>query len=100
MSTSAGLTPPPATWADLLAFAKKAQKPPRVFGLGIPVSNQTDSQVWEDMMKSYGARLADEAERWLGKPVVAVNAAMFWDALRRLGIPDRVDGFGRLLREH
>jgi ABC-type glycerol-3-phosphate transport system substrate-binding protein len=56
----AGLTPPPATWADMLTYAKKAQKPPRVFGMGIPVSNQTDSQVWEDMMKSYGARLADD----------------------------------------
>jgi len=60
---AAGLTPPPATWVDLLAYAKKAQKPPRVFGLGIPVSNQTDSQVWEDMMKSYGARLADDKGR-------------------------------------
>src|SRR5688500_16504071 len=57
--TEAGLKPPPATWTDLLAYAKKAQKPPRTFGLGIPVSNQTDSQVWEDIMKSYGARLAD-----------------------------------------
>ena len=62
----AGLTPPPATWVDMLAYAKKAQKLPRVFGLGIPVSNQTDSQVWEDMMKSYGARLADGA----GKRVI------------------------------
>jgi multiple sugar transport system substrate-binding protein len=62
----AGLTPPPATWVDLLAYAKKAQKLPRVYGLGIPVSNQTDSQVWEDMMKSYGARLADDA----GKRVI------------------------------
>ena len=55
----AGLTPPPATWAELLAHAKKVQQPPKTFGLGIPVSNQTDSQVWEDIMKSYGARLAD-----------------------------------------
>jgi multiple sugar transport system substrate-binding protein len=62
----AGLKPPPATWADLLAYAKKTQQPPRVFGLGIPLSNQTDSQVWEDMMKSYGARLADDQ----GKRVV------------------------------
>jgi simple sugar transport system ATP-binding protein len=46
------------------------------------------------------ARLADEAERWLGKPVLAVNAAMLWDALRRLDLPDRLEGFGRLLREH
>ena len=56
----AGLKPPPATWVDMLAYAKKAQKLPRIFGLGIPVSNQTDSQVWEDIMKSYGARLADD----------------------------------------
>jgi maleate isomerase len=45
-------------------------------------------------------RLADEAERWLGKPVVAINAATFWYALRERGITDRVAGFGRLLREY
>jgi multiple sugar transport system substrate-binding protein len=62
----AGFKQPPVTWVDLLDQAKKTQKVPRVFGLGIPVSNQTDSGVWEDVMKSYGARLADEA----GKRVV------------------------------
>jgi hypothetical protein len=62
----AGLKGAPATWTDMLAYAKKAQQPPRSFGLGIPVSNQTDSNVWEDVMKSHGARLADEA----GKRVV------------------------------
>jgi ABC-type glycerol-3-phosphate transport system substrate-binding protein len=62
----AGFKQPPATWVDLLQYAKKAQQPPRTFGLGIPVSNQTDSQVWEDIMKSYGARIADPA----GKRVV------------------------------
>jgi ABC-type glycerol-3-phosphate transport system substrate-binding protein len=56
----AGLKPPPATWVELLQWAKKAQQPPRMFGLGQAISNQTDSQVWEDIMKSYGARLADE----------------------------------------
>lgn len=59
----AGLKPPPATWVDLLAYAKKAQQPPKIFGIGQAISNQTDSQVWEDIMKSYGARLADEAGR-------------------------------------
>jgi len=59
----AGLKPPPATWVDLLAYAKKAQQPPRTFGIGQAISNQTDSQVWEDIMKSYGSRLADEAGR-------------------------------------
>lgn len=45
-------------------------------------------------------QLADEAERWLGKPVIAINAATWWMALRDNGIDDRVDGAGSLLREH
>lgn len=45
-------------------------------------------------------RLADEAERWLGKPVIAINAATWWMALRDNGIPDRIEGAGALLRDH
>ncbi len=44
-------------------------------------------------------RLAAEAERWLGKPVIAINTATYWHALRAVGIPDPVPGFGRLLAE-
>jgi maleate isomerase len=44
-------------------------------------------------------RLADEAERWLKKPVLAINAATFWHALRSNGINDQVRGFGTLLRD-
>ncbi|GAA2211633.1 aspartate/glutamate racemase family protein [Nonomuraea monospora] len=44
--------------------------------------------------------LADEAERWLGLPVIAINAATWWMALRENGIDDRVHGAGSLLREH
>ncbi len=43
--------------------------------------------------------LADEAERWLGKPVIAINAATWWFALRENGIEDKIFGKGRLLRE-
>lgn len=45
-------------------------------------------------------RLADEAEHWLGKPVIAINAATLWHALRANGFTDRVPGAGALLREH
>jgi maleate isomerase len=45
-------------------------------------------------------RLADEAERWLGKPVLSVNAAMLWHALRASNIGDRLFGLGSILREH
>ena len=43
------------------------------------------------------ARLADEAERRLGKPVIAINTAIYWYALRQNGLSDRLDGFGALL---
>jgi maleate isomerase len=46
------------------------------------------------------AQLADELESELGKPVLAVNTATLWDALRRQGFTDQVKGFGCLLREH
>lgn len=44
--------------------------------------------------------LADEAERWLKKPVIAINAATWWLALRKNNITEKVYGCGRLLREH
>ena len=43
------------------------------------------------------ARLAGEAERRLGKPVIAINTAIYWYALRQNGLADRIDGFGSLL---
>ena len=43
--------------------------------------------------------LAEEAERWLGKPVIAINAATWWMAMRDNGIEEKVYGAGRLLRE-
>ena len=46
------------------------------------------------------AKVAGEAEQWLGKPVLAVNTCTYWHALRTLGIEDRIDGFGSLLMEH
>ena len=45
-------------------------------------------------------RLAAAAELWLGKPIIAINAAIYWHALRANGIGDRMSGFGRLLEEH
>ena len=44
--------------------------------------------------------LADIAERELGKPILHINAVLLWYALRQNGFTDRIDGCGRLLREH
>jgi maleate isomerase len=46
------------------------------------------------------ARLAPEAERWLGKPVIAINTAIYWHALRAAGITDKIPGWGPLLERH
>jgi maleate isomerase len=44
-------------------------------------------------------RLAAAAELWLGKPVIAINTATYWHALRQNGIDDKIVGLGRLLEE-
>ena len=46
------------------------------------------------------ADLTGEAERWLGIPVIAINIATYWSALRANGIADQVPGFGSLLSEY
>jgi len=41
-----------------------------------------------------------QIESDLGKPVVTSNQASFWSCLRLMRLPDRIDGYGRLLSEH
>lgn len=45
-------------------------------------------------------RLAAAAELFLGKPVIAINTATYWHALRSCGIHDKRSGFGSLLAQH
>jgi maleate isomerase len=44
-------------------------------------------------------QLAADTEARLGKPVIAINTATYWHALRTYGIADKVAGLGRLLEE-
>jgi maleate isomerase len=46
------------------------------------------------------AKVAAMAEFWLEKPVIAINTATYWHALRSSGIKDQIDGFGSLLLDH
>lgn len=46
------------------------------------------------------ALLAPTEEEKREKPVIAINTATYWHALRSAGIADRIDGFGKLLAEH
>ena len=45
------------------------------------------------------AHIAPMAEFWLDKPVLAINTATYWHALRQNGIDDRIPGFGSLLED-
>ena len=62
----------------------------------IDAGSEAVVQVGTDLVMT---RLADEAERWLGRPVLAVNAAMLWHALRAHNIQDRLVGLGSILRK-
>ncbi len=42
----------------------------------------------------------DEIEARIGKPVVTSTQAVLWHALRLAGVTAKIEGYGRLLREH
>lgn len=46
------------------------------------------------------AQVATMAEFWLEKPVIAINTATYWHALRTMGIMDQMEGFGSLLSRY
>ena len=46
------------------------------------------------------ARLAGEAWHWLKKPVIAINTACYWHALRENGVEDKIGGYGPLLTDY
>jgi len=75
------------------------------------VSNETTRKVFLDMNSDEvdaiiqvgtnlsAVTLAADMEKELGKPVIAINTATYWHALRTCGINDKMSGFGRLLDE-
>jgi maleate isomerase len=99
-------------------FEEAGYSIPRLIGLKCPspvqIAHTTRQQVIDalhalngddvDAIVQVGTNLAAigvcaEAERSFGKPVLAINAITYWDALRRCGIDDRVQGHGRTLEE-
>ena len=44
--------------------------------------------------------VAADAERWLKLPVFASGTVIYWSALRKMGIHDKIRGFGSLLEHH
>jgi len=46
------------------------------------------------------AKLAATMEAERKKPILAINTAIYWRALRKNGIEDKIKGWGKLLEEH
>lgn len=46
------------------------------------------------------ARIAAEAETWLGRPTVSINTATWWHTLRSAGNTRQLTGWGNLFAEH
>ena len=97
-------------------FEEAGYEIPRLIGLKCPspvqIAHTTAEQVVAalraldgddvDAIVQVGTNLAAvelcaQAERWLAKPVLAINAVTYWDALRRSGIDDRMLGRGSIL---
>lgn len=67
-------------------------------------AQQADTPDSDALFISCGAlrslEIVDRLEPLLGKPVICSNQAMMWHVLRLAGVPDQIEGYGRLLREH
>ena len=46
------------------------------------------------------ATFTEDFESIFDKPIIAINTATYWDALRRNDITDKISGFGKLLSEY
>jgi maleate isomerase len=44
-------------------------------------------------------RQAETEEQKRGKPVIAINSVSYWHGLRTMGIEEKFEGYGRVLRE-
>lgn len=75
-------TPPDVIRAEVNRLAAAGARAIVQFGANLPMG-----------------RMAAQAEAALGIPVIAVNTATYWHALRTSGITDQASGFGRLMSD-
>ena len=81
--------------SDLLWAIKSAGNDDRIKALVIKPQGLQGAS----LSKLQEVASAIDAFKESGKPVIAINAATYWHALRANGIMDKVEGCGRLLEE-
>ena len=68
---------------------------------GLRKLNESDAEVLVQVGTNLGmARMAAEAEKWLNKPVIAINTATYWYAMRDNNMDDVIEGFGSLMTDY
>jgi len=68
---------------------------------GLRELNESDAEVLVQVGTNLGmARMAAEAEKWLNKPVIAINTATYWYAMRDNKMDDVIEGFGSLMTDY
>ena len=98
---SAGYNPVHATGLKTVGPLSVAMVRPEAIIAGFEAINTPDV----DVLIHVGTNLpvsgiTELIEQRCGKPLIGVNVATYWAALRRIGIKDRIEGFGVLVREH
>lgn len=71
--------------------------PDAAFEMGLAVNGPDNEAVFISCTNLRAIEAIQRLERETGKPVVTSNQAAMWHALRRLGIKDKIPGYGRLL---
>src|SRR3546814_16709814 len=72
------------------------ETPQRLKQAAIDVSEGVDAIIQCGTNLAF-AKVAAMVEFWLEKPVIALNTANYWHALRTMGIKDQFEGFGAVL---
>lgn len=56
-----GQKPPAKTWFEMADMAEKAQKPGKIWGMGLSLAQERDANQQITIMQTFGARVADDA---------------------------------------
>ncbi|MEM0924067.1 MAG: Asp/Glu racemase [Pseudomonadota bacterium] len=85
--------------ATLDNIGQGALTPEEVLTLGQSADHPEAQAILLSCTEMRSVETLERLEQNLGKPVISSNQALLFQALRLLGIPDPIPGFGRLLRE-
>ncbi len=74
--------------------------PDEAYRLGLKVNDSQNEALFISCTNFRALETIQSLEEKTGKPVVSSNQATMWYALRKVGIKDPIEGFGRLLKLH